>query len=275
MAALVVVVAGTIWLTGRSVTRDRSPVHVRFSTVSGLTEGDPVMISGVPVGRVSRIHLEGVGRVLVTLEVSQHVRPRADASAEVKALDFLGAKFVAYDPGSADAFLPPDSLILGAGEMDLAANAGALAEGAAAFLSAEMVQQVRLTMAAAERALNVMSRLGSGPMVTEAERTLSTVQRAAARLDSTLANPALDESISQLDELTANVTEMASGLALATTSLGRIIAKMDSTGGTMGRLMNDTTIHEDLHAVLTEMKLLLEDIRLHPGRYAPGAIKIF
>jgi phospholipid/cholesterol/gamma-HCH transport system substrate-binding protein len=282
LVALAIVVAGVVWMTGRSLGRDRHAVQVRFNTVAGLTAGDPVMISGVQVGRVANVELEDVGRVLVTVEVLERVRPRSDASAQVRSLDFLGAKFVAYTPGRAEAFLPSDSVIDGAGEADLASNAGDLAGDAAAFLersqallSVEMLDQVRKTMGAAERALSVMARLGSGPMINEVERTLSSVQRAATRLDSTLANPAIDESLNQLDELTANVNEMASGLALATNSLAAILAKMDTTGGTLGRLVSDTTIHHDLHSVLTEMRLLLEDIRLHPGRYAPGAIKIF
>lgn len=275
IVGLAILFGGLIWLTGRGAPgRARAQVEVRFAGVSGLTEGDPVMVSGVQVGRVSRVELERVGSVLVTLDVDQRLRARTDATAQVKALDFLGSKFVAYDPGSAETFLA-DGAIDGLEQTDLASNAGELAEGAAKLLSDETVGQVRATMAAAERALDVMARLGRGPLISDAEATLATVQRAAARLDSTLANPAIDESVNQLDELTTNVNEMAAGLALATTSLGQILAKMDSTGGTMGRLVNDTTIHQDLHDVLTQMRLLLEDIRLRPGRYAPGAVKIF
>lgn len=282
LAALVIVGAGLIWLGGRSLGGGRTSLAVRFESVSGLTTGDPVMISGVQVGRVADVRLEGVGDVVVEIQVAGRVRPRTDASAAVRALDFLGAKFVAYDPGSAETFLPPDRIVKGTSETDLASGAGDLAGGAAAFLersqallSVEMLEQVRKTMEAAERALAVMARLGSGPMINEAESTFASVHRAAARLDSTLANPAINESISQLDELTTNVTEMAAGLALATNSLATILAKMDSTGGTLGKLVSDSTIHDEMHAVLTEMRLLLEDIRLRPGRYAPGAIKIF
>lgn len=276
--ALAVLFGGMLWLTGRSVGgQGRVDVLALFSSVSGLTNGDPVMISGVQVGRVSNVHLEATGRVVVTLDIEERVRPHTDASAAVRALDFLGSKFIAYDPGTADAMLPADSLIEGTQETDLASNAGDIAASASRLFdqSDAMLTQVRATMVAAQQALDVLARIGRGPLVGEAESTLVVVRSAASRIDSTLGNPAIGKSIDQLDELTTNVNEMAAGLAVATNSLGRILTKMDSTGGTMGRLMNDSTLYVDLHETLTQLKLLLEDIRLRPGRYAPGAIKIF
>ena len=283
IVAFAMVIGGMLWLSGRTVPgRGRSTVDVVFETVQGLTVGDPVQISGVTVGRVAGIDLERVGRVVVELDVADRVRPRRDATAAVRALDFLGAKVVAYDPGTADDFLPEGDVIVGTGETDFAAAAVELGDRAAAalarseaLLSEEMLEQVGLTMAAAERAMNVMARMAGGPLVTEAEATLTSVQRAAAQLDSTLSSPDIKRSIAQLDELTGNVNEMAAGLALATTALGHILQKMAGDQGTLGRLVNDTTLYHDLSGVLQSLKLLLDDLRERPGRYVPGAIKIF
>jgi phospholipid/cholesterol/gamma-HCH transport system substrate-binding protein len=148
-------------------------------------------------------------------------------------------------------------------------------ERSEALWSEEMLEQVRLTMAAAERAMNVRARMAGGPLVSEAAATLASVQRAAAQLDSTLSAPDMKRSIAQLDELTGNVNEMAAGLALATNALGRMLQKMDGEQGTLGKLVNDTTLYHDLSGVLKSLKLLLDDLRERPGRYVPGAIKIF
>jgi phospholipid/cholesterol/gamma-HCH transport system substrate-binding protein len=281
--ALALVIVGLLWLSGRTVTgRGRTSADVVFETVQGLTVGDPVQISGVSVGRVAGIDLERVGRVVVTIQVADRVRPRKDATASVKALDFLGAKYVAYEPGTSADFLEAGEVIAGSDEPDFAAAAVALGDRAAAvlarsevLLSDEMLEQVRLTLAAAERAMDVMARVGGGPLIAEAEATLASVQRAAARLDSTLSSPDIARSVAQLDELTTNVTEMAGGLALATTALGQILQKMDSDQGTLGKLVNDSTLYQDMHGVLQSLKQLLDDIRERPGRYVPGAIKVF
>ncbi len=275
LVALAIFIGGLMWLTGKSFTsRGKSIVSVQFGVVSGLTEGDPVQISGVNVGRVSRVRLEEVGRAIVQLEVDGRFRPRVDAQAQIRSLDFLGAKYVSYSPGEADEPLPGNAVIIGVEETELASSAAQLAEEAGevlrrsqSLLSDSMAVQVQRTLAAAERALNVMSRVGSGPMVESATETLVSLQGTARSLDSLLGNPALNESISQLDEIAESVQEMTDGLAAVTQNLATMLELMQSPDGSIGRALTDTTLHTDVHEVLVSLRLLLDDIRARPGRY--------
>ncbi len=283
IVALVILFTGLMWLTGRRIgDQGIVEVQVRFEDVSGVTVGDPVHISGVRVGRVSRVRLEAPGRVLVTLEVAESVRPRTDANAAIKSLDFLGSKFVRYDPGTAEEPLPEDRVLDGSEETELASSAGELADRGAdvlarlqEVLSPEMSARLQATLEATERALNVIARFGSEPMVDDVRATLGSMRSAAAQLDSTISNPSIDESLNQLDELMVSMNEMAQGLSAATGALGRIMDKIDRAEGSIGQMVNDSTLHQDLHDVLVAMRRLLDDIRERPGRYAPGAIKIF
>ncbi|KPJ86143.1 MAG: hypothetical protein AMS18_15815 [Gemmatimonas sp. SG8_17] len=104
-------------------------------------------------------------------------------------------------------------------------------------------------------------------MADNAQASLAALQQVALRLDSTLANPAIDESLSQLDELTENVTEMAEGLAGATMALSAMLQQVSDTSGTIGKLLADQTIHTDLHELLGSLTKLLDDVRERPGRY--------
>jgi phospholipid/cholesterol/gamma-HCH transport system substrate-binding protein len=280
LAALAVVIGGLLWLSGRSLAG--SEFDVRFSSIQGVTVGDPVQISGVRVGRVSDLQLRGVGEVILTLEVHPSVEPRADASAGVRSLDFLGAKYIEYDPGTVDDPLPSGTMVTGRGESDIAATAVDLADDASAllkasrgFFSEDMADQLRRTMVAAERGLDVMGQLGEGPMISDATTAITTLQSAVSRLDSLLANPAIGESVSQLDEITEGMREMTQGLGLVATSLASMLDKIDTSEGTVGLLLNDRTLHDDLSDVLQSMRALMDDIRENPGRYGPRSIKLF
>jgi phospholipid/cholesterol/gamma-HCH transport system substrate-binding protein len=57
VAALVLVVAGSLWLSRADFTRGAASYAARFRTVGGLGVGDPVVLRGVRVGRVSQIRL--------------------------------------------------------------------------------------------------------------------------------------------------------------------------------------------------------------------------
>lgn len=275
IAAGIVVVAGMAWLTGANIGRGGVvTVPVEFEDVNGLQTGDPVQVSGYRVGRVANMVLQDVGRVMVYLEVSGEVRPRIDATARVAALDFLGAKYVAYQPGRSSELLGEGQVVTGSREADLLGGADAIAEqasdvltGLQGILADDMATDLRTTMAAARRAMDVMARVGEGPMVNEATNALRHMGAAAERLDSALANPSIDESLNQLDELTLSLREMADGLAGATGAMSSILQKMDAGEGSFGKAVNDTTLHNDLHQVLVSMRRLLDDMRERPGRY--------
>lgn len=278
LAAIGVLVGGGMWLSGRSIGGGRSVlVPVLFTDVSGLREGDPVQISGVRVGRVARVDLEGVDSVMVYLEVGRRRPPHVDARAEVQSLDFFGAKFVEYDPGNSDLMLADGpGLIRGRMQMsvtdpriaaDLTDRAAAVLMGMQNVLSPTTTAEVHETLRSAQRALDAIAQLGTGPAAREATTALSRIAVTAARIDSLVGSSDVRESVAQLDELTESLTEMAEGLATATQALGSLLEKMDSGEGTLGRLVTDTLIYNDMHEVLQSIKELLEDMRERPGRY--------
>ena len=279
--ALTVLVGGLTWLSGKSIAGAGTiGFPVRFENVSGLSQGDPVQISGVRVGRVANIALQGVGEVIVTLEVNESVRPRVDARAAVRPLDAFGAMYIDYQPGRSEQALGPEQILSGRREAplmetaeDIAGRARGVLTGVEDVLSPETAAEIRATMNAARRALNVMAQLGSGALVTEATTALERLSRAAGRLDSTLASPDLSRSVAQMDEIAENLSEMTEGLAVSTQALGQVLQKIESDRGTLGRLVNDTTLYVELVQLARSMRLLLDDVRERPGRYVN--IKVF
>ena len=282
IVAMAILIFGLIWLSGRSIGGGGVVTfEVTFTSIQGVSTGDPVQISGVRVGRVAKVEIEDVDQVMVMLAVRSEFRPRVDALVEAKSLDFLGAKFINYRPGIG-AELSEGAGVVGTVETDLAATANALADRASGlmiagqeFLSPEFTAQVQSTMAAAERALNVVARVEGAGILDATMEAIVALRGAAIRLDSTLANPAIGESVSQLDEVMEGLREMSEGLALVTMSLGSIMQKIDEGKGSIGMAINDSTLHQDIHEVLQSLNELLKDIRENPGRYGPRSIKLF
>ncbi|MEJ2238228.1 MAG: MlaD family protein [Gemmatimonadales bacterium] len=266
--------AGLMWLTGRSFRASQIKVPVQFTEVGNLNAGDPVQISGVTVGRVAERDLLEEGRVVITLEVDRRFPPMIDAKVSIKSLDFLGAKLIAYSPGSSSTPLGEGQVIIGSSGSDIAGavddltgDAAEVLIGMQRILSEQMAEDVHNTLQATERALTVLARAGEGPLVGQAEASFKALEQVALRLDTTLANPGINESLSQLDELTENVTEMTQGLASATMSLSAMLEQVSDTGGSLGKLLRQPMIHDDLHALLVSLTKLLDDVRERPGRY--------
>lgn len=272
--ALVIIVSGLAFLSGKSLFGNRMTVFdVRLENVSGLVEGDPVHISGVRVGRVAGIQLRGVADVVVRLEIARSVRPRVDARVFVRPLDAFGAMFVDYFPGQSDEFLEAGQVLSGHRDLPLTELAGSMADqassvltGAGAVLSQQIADQIQATLVAAQRALNVVADVG-GPLGRDATAAMSNLAAATHRLDSLIASPDLARAVAQLDEVTENLNEMVLGLGDATRGLAAIMAKIESDSGSLGRMVNDTTMYAEVVRLTSSLRLLLDDIRERPHRY--------
>lgn len=281
VGALVIVGAGLLvallfWLTDKDVGGGGVPVEVLFVNAAGIDAGDPVWVSGVKKGRVSAVRLQSVGKVAVLLNVDADVAPRLDAAAAVASLDFLGNKIVDYRPGTRDEPLPPGTVILGTQNEELSQMAGGLATrvdeligNATALVSNQLAVDVHNTLTATQRALEVLTRAGSGPLVAQTTATLAATERTMARLDSILGS----STGKRVDTLTANLARLSSTLGTATASLDTLLGKMARGEGTLGRIASDTMLYVNLNETLVALTALLKDLKERPGRYL--TVKVF
>ena len=275
LMGLAVFTVGLFWLTGRSIKSTGVKAQVVFANVSGLKQGDPVMVSGVKKGRVQSVKLERVGRVDVVLELASDVKPRVDASASVGSTDFFGARFVDFSPGDDQKpFLQDGHAIVGTTPpalMDVATGvatrANELIGNASGIVNQQLAEDIHNTLVATQRGLNVLTEAGSGPMIRQATATLSSVERVMAHIDTILGNG------KRIDSLGSNITDLTNQLSQATASLNGLLAKVNKGEGTLGRLASDSTLYNDLHKTLNALTDLLTDLKERPGRYVH--VKVF
>ena len=275
LMGLAVFTVGLFWLTGRSIKSTGVKAQVVFANVSGLKQGDPVMVSGVKKGRVQSVKLERVGKVDVVLELASDVKPHIDASASVGSTDFFGARFVDFSPGDDQKpFLQGGHAIVGTTPpalMDVATGvatrANELIGNASGIVNQQLAEDIHNTLVATQRGLNVLTEAGSGPMIRQATATLSSVERVMAHIDTILGNG------KRIDSLGSNITDLTNQLSQATASLNGLLAKVNKGEGTLGRLASDSTLYNDLHKTLNALTDLLTDLKERPGRYVH--VKVF
>lgn len=280
LAGLTLFVVGLFWFSGRSITHKGVTARVVFANVAGLKQGDPVLVSGVKVGRVAKVSLERVGRVTVTLDLSGDVRPKSDAAATISSLDFFGTKFVDYIPGSKDEYLPSTSAIVGTKSQELtdiasgvATRANELIGNATGLVSEQLAQDIHNTLIATQRGMVALTDATKGPLVSQSTQSLAAVERVMSRLDTLLGNANVKTAGLRIDTLTANLQRLTGQLAQSTTTLNDLLTKVSRGEGTLGKLATDTLLYGDIHKTLDALTGLLNDLRERPGRYL--TVKVF
>jgi len=272
VAATVIFVLGMIWLRGKSL-KSGQLVEIVFSDVSGLKVGDPVRTSGVTVGQVEDIRLISPGKVDVFLELTSAKAPRRDARAVVRALDFFGARYVDYQPGIAVQLLRPTDSIPGERESDMSELvAGMASPGRAAlnnagqFFSPEAGVQLRALLADARTAVGHLGSAADLPS-REAASTLIKLREVFQRLDLLLGNDDAAQTLAGMRDASRNLVQVTATLQKTTVALDSILVKINSGRGSIGRMVNDTTMVADLHAATSALTELLTDIKANPKRY--------
>lgn len=284
VGSLVIVAAalfvGTgILFGGGHLSRARD-VRVDFHEVNGLKPGSPVRVSGVGVGRVEKIDLEGVGRVRVTFSVPPKIAPHIDARVSVLAVGLVGDVALDYDPGSSPMLLADGQVITGAEAPpgltskleDMGTQAKQVMAGAAEILNQRTADDLHNTLLAMQKMMNLYSDPHQGPSA-ELSATLVSLRQMSDRLDHLLADPHTASTLAHLDTLSGNLAastrtlgDLTRELGRASTSLDTLLAGMNAGKGTLGKLATDTGLYNDARRTSAALTALLDEIRKNPGK---------
>ncbi|SHO47621.1 MlaD family protein [Desulfopila aestuarii] len=92
---------------------DSYTVITRFSTVSGLREGNPVEMQGIEVGEVKQLELDQEKQLSVAiLSIKNNIILYDDAIASIKTAGLIGDKFVSLNPGGSGEKLSDGGVII-------------------------------------------------------------------------------------------------------------------------------------------------------------------
>jgi len=109
LGAVVLLVAalflGFSYSTANVGSADGYDLTADFSGIGGLAVGDPVQISGVKIGSVSKIDLAPQSYMArVTMSIDDHVKLPDDSSALISSESLLGGRFLELQPGASEDF---------------------------------------------------------------------------------------------------------------------------------------------------------------------------
>lgn len=287
LLSIVVFVAGTMWLRGKSFNAG-DLLHIEFANIGNLKEASAVKISGFELGKVQSIDFLEPGKVIVSVAVDPKVQMKQDASAKIITLSLAaGDAAVDLDPGTSSAPLAKGDTIMGSSEPGLTDVAGSLAAradsvlaGIQAMVDPDMTKQIRATLsslqgtlAATQQTMALYGNPDKGPSA-ELARTMAEFRQLSARLDSTLANPGLQQALSKSDTLVSNLSIMTAKLTETGDKLNAILADIQAGKGTFGKLASDSALYRNLVKATGQMDSLMAAIKANPGKI-PITVKIF
>jgi phospholipid/cholesterol/gamma-HCH transport system substrate-binding protein len=207
-------------------------LRAQFEQVQGLNKGSIVSLSGINIGNVEKIaFVQGTNQLEVIMRVEKSYLPRITEGSrvEIRTQGALGDKFVFLTPG------PSTNSPLKDGD--------------------------QVEVAAASDFLNVLSERGKETervfdIINDVHKITKTIS-SGDRLEKMLTN--FVKTSDNLNEATQQAKSLAQSLNANTTQkqlkdsiekLESILSKLDKGQGTLGALINDSSLHSQLKSLL-------------------------
>ncbi len=277
LLALVAMIAGVVWLKEYRLGQKKTTYFSKFEEVGSLSEGDPVAVRGVKKGVVTAILLEDQG-VRVEFEMQRDVILHPDVELRVTNKGFLGEKYLALDPGVTPGAFDGKKPIPGrfqSGVPEVISGAGDLITEATELSSRLNLMLDAMDPATIEKAAKSMEKATSRLSHTVEENevdlraAVSDFRSAAKKLNSIAStNEAeVNSSIKDFGTASRQLSSLSEQLSKTATSLDRVVTRLDSGQGTLGKAIQDSTLYMEMRETLRNTNDLVKDIRKNPKRY--------
>lgn len=274
LAAAAVFVWGFYYMLGTPVLGGGKRIYVAMQNGGGLKRGDKVFLQGVDVGSVSAVDLVSTGRVAAEIRLETPLRLPADTRAAVQG-DVFGAHSVQLVPGTALVMLSSGDTIRGGAAPALPELAAQLSDrardvlaGADSLLSPSAVRNLHATAEVLPAGAVEMR-----DAFAELHRAAAALRRSAEGMEAARTGPAMTSALTEVERSARSMNTAAGTLDRSLNSLASVLQKVDNGNGTLGRLVNDSTLYRDLSVAAREVGALASDVRQHPSKYV--SIKVF
>jgi len=292
--AITLLILGFNFLKGKNLTTKTMRFYAVFDNIKGLASSNAVMINGKQVGTVySTDGGEDMRRIVVALSMT-HTLNIPDNSVAIITPSLLGTTSVEIKLGNSNAFKKDGDTLTSmatSGMFDEALQKvdPVLLEVKNAVRSMDSVLQTvngvfdpntknniqevmanlnktTATLAISSASLQTLLNTQTGALA----KTLDNVSSFTGGLKNN--NAKIDQTLTNLETTTAKFSRLDVEKTLATldvtvNELKNTISSLNSDKGTLGLLMNDTKLYNNLNATSNKLNLLLDDVRIHPKRY--------
>ena len=273
---------GFTFLKGRNLFDNSNKLYAVYDNVAGLVVSAPVTINGLNIGKVNTIEMLPDGKMKVELIITnEQIQIAKSSIAQIMDSGLIGGREIAIlnnfsDKNyteSGDTLKTSDKLGLTAELANqigpvkdkveiLLENANKLIESLNATLDATTQQKLKSAIASLEVTMAEFSQTSKSINGILAENksklntTLSNFEKTSGNLN------AMSSSLEKAD-LGATVKKLEATL----TSVNVMMANLEQGKGSMGKLLSDDAMYNNLTKTSKELELLLQDLRLNPTRY--------
>lgn len=285
LITLLIIFFGIDYLKGVNVFKAANYYYASYTNVAGLAQSAPVTVNGYKVGLVREIQYEydNPGHVKVELSLDRKLKVPAGSKA-VLVTDMLGTSSIELQMSDSKDFHNVGDKLTGVNATGLMDN-----------VTKDIMPALSSMVPKIDSLLTAVTALVTDPSTVNAVKRLDNVmanlETSTRQLSVVMAQtPAIagdaKVTMTNVKEISRNLTSISNDLAAATAelkkmpldstltnihnitaSLDGVTRKLNSKESSLGLLINDPTVYNNLAGATASLDSLLQDIKKNPKRY--------
>ncbi len=282
ISSILLFIWGYSYIKGKDLFTNYKTLYVEYDNVEGIVKSAAVTLNGLVVGNISNITInQTTGKILVELQLKTDFPISKSSKAAIYEPGFIAGKQIAIYPNYADKTIVADGDVL---KGETTAGITESLKEKLVPLQEKFEKLIRNSDELVVSFKNVMDKQGQADLkksLSELSKTLEEFHKASANVNSMLADnkSKINGTVSNFNKISsdfskisdslnkANLGQTAKNLEKTLASVDKIMANLQSGKGSMGKMLNDEALYNNLSKTSKELELLLEDVRLNPTRY--------
>lgn len=278
LCALAILFFGIDFLKGINLFHASNYYFATYNNVNGLAISAPVTINGFKVGQVRTIEYQydNPGTVKVELSLDGELK-LPEGSRALLTTDMLGTASIALELANGTKYIPVGSKIEGG-------QAAGLMDG----ITNDIMPAIAAIAPKVDTLLTTTNRLLSDPALAASIQRMDAItanlQISSTYLNRTVAQmPAIAGDVKTITGNFTGTSEqlltfsntmnrlpmdsLASQIQITTANLRMLTEQLNDRNSTLGLLMNDPALYNNLNSTVRSLDSLFVDIKAHPKRY--------
>ena len=280
--SILLFIFGYNYLKGNNLLKSSRTFYAVYDNVEGLSKSSPVTINGLQVGSITDIKfLDSSGKLVVSMNINNDFDFPKGSVAKIYGGNLIGSKSMAIEPvydqeGKA---LSGDTLVskVDPGLLELVNNrltplqarvetavsdVDTLVTSVNSILSSDTQRSIKQSFIDIRTTLNSLKSTTKNINDVVAENKQN-INSSFVNINETTENlKNVSDSISRI-----NIEKISNDLEESVANINAVTKKIDDKDGTLGKLVNDDQLYQNLEGASKELEELLNDIKTNPKRY--------
>lgn len=284
-----IIVALFVWgynyLKGQDIFRTGyRTFYIEYDNIQGLNEASPVSIYGLNVGQVSEIYFNEnpnkKGKLVVKITLENDIEFSKNSIAKIFSTNLLGGNSLAIIPDFEGEMAVSGDYLIGEVESDLFASVGETLNPLKKKVERVIIEADSLLLGL-NQILDLEARSSLNRSIKSFETTVSSMNNTIKAVNELVGSSESDvkQTLSNTKVLSENFVKLSDSLNkidIASTvnkleqtldNVNTLIVSINNGEGSVGKMMKDEEMYNNLTKASKELEELLRDMKLNPKRF--------